>query len=262
MTAAGRSSVAGAVATHILTTLEKSSVVDTPHQLTHPPMFLPFVRLSVLLPLLSVASSRPESSHTATKVQLTLATLHAAALTTPRAESDTVDAPYFLVSIVGPQTKTATLHLPETGHLMIHEDQALGARPLVELSLEPGDSVRLLVSVLVGQKVAAEDEAAAAAASTKAFSLPASARADAVSSALAPVTKDGARWLGSATLLLTNEAGTTYWRALECVATCKVLSGAAATPLPEPNGKAVGGTVELSGSGGTYHMALKGQESL
>jgi hypothetical protein len=225
-------------------------------------MFSPIVRSSVLLPLLSVAAFRPESSHSATKVRLTLATLHAAALTTPRAESDTVDGPYFLVSILGPQAKTETMHLPETGHLMIHEDQALGARPLVDLSLEPGDSVRVLVSVLVGQKVAAADEAAAAAASTKAFSLPASARVDALASALAPITNEGARWLGSAAVLLTNEGGTTYWRALECVATCKVLSGAAATPFAEPNGKPVGGTVELSGSGGTYHMALKGQESL
>jgi hypothetical protein len=40
------------------------------------------------------------------------------------------------------------------------------------------------------------------------------------------------------------------------------LSGAAATPFADPAGKAVGGVVELSGSGGTYHMALKGQESL
>jgi hypothetical protein len=220
---------------------------------------LPVVRLSLLVPLLSVGSLRPAPSHAGTKVRLTLATLHAAALTTPRAQTDSVDAPYFLVSVLGPRTKTETIHLPDTGHLVIHEDEALGARPLVDLSLEPGDSVRLLVSVLEGKKVAAPVEVAAAAASTKALSLATKAPADIVSSALAPVTTDGARWLGSATLLLTNEAGTIYWRALECVASCKILSGGAAAAFASPSGKAVSGTVELSGSGGTYHMALKGQ---
>jgi hypothetical protein len=220
---------------------------------------LPVVRLSLLVSLLSVGSLRPTPSHAGTKVRLTLATLHAAALTTPRVATDSVDGPYFLVSIVGPHAKTETLHLPDTGHLVIHEDEALGARPLVDLSLEPGDSVRLLVSVLEARKVAAPVEVAAAAASTRALSLATTEPADVVSSALAPVTTDGARWLGSATLLLTNEAGTIYWRALECVATCKVLSGANSAALAAPSGKAVSGTVELSGSGGTYHMALKGE---
>jgi hypothetical protein len=223
----------------------------------------PVVRLSVLVPLLSVASFRPIPSHTGTKVTLTVATLHAAALTEPRAATDTVDGPYFLVSVLGPHAKTEALHLPESGHLMIHEDEALVARPLNELTLEPGDSVRLLVSVLEGKKIAGPDEVAAATASTKALALPAASRGEMLSSALAPITKDGAaHWLGSATLLVTNEAGTIYWRALECVATCKVLSGGEATPFAEPTGKAVGGVVELSGSGATYHMALKGKRAL
>lgn len=217
------------------------------------------VRLSVLVPVLGFAAHRPVPSHTATKVHLTLATLHAAALTAPRPATDSVDGPYFLVSIVGPRTKTATLHLPETGHLIIHEDEALGARGLTDVSLEPGDSVQVLVSVLEGKKVADSEETAAAAASTKALTQPAAERATALGSALAPLTKDGAHWLGSATLLLTNEGGTTYWRALECVATCKVLAGAESTALPAPTSKAIGGVVELFGAGGTYHMNLKGQ---
>jgi hypothetical protein len=152
-------------------------------------------------------------------------------------------------------------NLPATGHLSIHEDEALGARELVDLSLEPGDSVRLLVSVLEGKKVQTSDELAAAGASAKALLEPMASRVGTLSSALAPVTKGGAHWLGSAVLLLTNEGGTTYWRALECIATCKVLSGGAAVPFAGADAKPVGGVVELSGAGATYHMQLKGQQA-
>ena len=217
-----------------------------------------FVRLSTLLPLLSFMSFRPVPSHAPTKLRLSIALLHAAALTAPRAATDSTDGPYFLVSILGPQTKTATIHLPSTGHLTIHEDEALDARDLMDLSLEPGDTVRLLVSVLEGKKVMDAGEAAAAAASTKALSQPAAMQAATISSALAPITKEGSRWLGSATLVLTNEAGTIYWRALECVATCNVLSGGAATAFPESSTPPVAGVVELTGSGATYHMKLQG----
>ncbi|MDB4875349.1 MAG: hypothetical protein JWM41_1795 [Gemmatimonadetes bacterium] len=217
------------------------------------------VSVGVLLPVLAAMSFRSAQHHVPAKIHLTLATLHAAALTAPRAATDSVDGPYFLVSVLGPRTKTETIHLPESGHLHIRRGEALGTRPLVDLSLEPGDTVRLLVSVLEGAKVQGTDEAAAAAASTEALSQPAAARAGAVSSALAPITKDGAHWLGSATLLLTNERGTTYWRALECVATCKVLSGATATAFAAPSGAPVAGVVELSGAGGSYHMQLQGR---
>jgi hypothetical protein len=219
------------------------------------------VRLSVLLPLLAFMPGRHVVSHAPTKLRLTLATLHAAALTAPRAATDSADGPYFLVSILGPRTKTETIHLPTSGHLRIHQGEALGTRPLVDLSLEPGDTVQLLVSVLEGTKVHGSDESAAAAASTEALSQPTAARAGVVSSALAPVTKDGAHWLGSATLMLTNEQGTMYWRALECVATCKVLTGGAATAFAAPSGAPVVGVVELSGAGGTYHMQLQGQQA-
>lgn len=219
------------------------------------------VRLSTLLPFLSFMSDRPVAPHAPTKVRVTLATLHAASLTTPRALTDSVDGPYFLVSILGPQAKTETIHLPAAGHLTIHQDEALGARQLVDVSLNTGDSVRLLVSVLEGKKVQGSDEAAAAAASTQALSQPAATRAKTISSALSPViTKQEAHWLGSATLLLTNEGGTTYWRALECVSTCKVLSGGATTAFPT-GGATLAGVVELSGAGGTYHMQLQGRRA-
>ena len=177
------------------------------------------VRLGVLLPVFSFG-------HAPTTVRLTIATLHAASLTAPRAATDSTDGPFFLVSIQGPRTKMETIHLPESGHLSIHQDEALGARPLVDLNLEPGDSVRLLVSVLEGKKVDASGNA---------------------------------RLIGSANLLLTNDGGTTYWRSLECVATCRVLSGAAAKPFPATGG--VAGVVELSGAGGTYHLQLQGQRA-
>lgn len=220
------------------------------------------VRLSALLPFLSFISDRPVAHRAPTRLRVTVATLHAASLTTPRAPSDSVDAPYFLVSILGPGKITGTIHLPAAGHLTIHQDEALGARQLADVSLNPGDSVRLLVSVLEGKKVQPSDEAAAAEASTQALSQPSAAQAKIISTALSPViTKQEAHWLGSATLLLTNEGGTTYWRALECVSTCKVLSGASATAFPATAGARVAGVVELSGAGATYHMQLQGQRA-
>lgn len=193
--------------------------------------FVNVVRVTVLLPFFSLASYRESAPPAPAKLRLTLATLHAASLTTPWTPADSVDGPYFLVSIVGPREKRESIHVPATGHLLIHRDEALGARPLVDLSLEPGDSVHVLISVLEGDKVQGAAE-------------------------------DGAHRLGSAALLLTNEGGTAYWRALECVATCRVLSGGAVTAFAAPGGSPVGGVVELSGSGGTYHMQLQGQRTL
>jgi hypothetical protein len=218
------------------------------------------VRLSALIPLLCIASAGSRTPRAA-NVHLTMATLHAAALTAPRTAADSIDQPFFLVSILGPRTTTETMQLPASGHLRIHRDEALGARPLVDLSVAPGDTVRLLVSVLEGPKVQAVDEATAARASTKALSQSASARAATVASALAPVLGDGAHWLGSAILVLTNDGGTPYWRALECVATCSVVSGANAVPLPASSAAPTAGVVALSGAGATYHMQLQGQRA-
>jgi hypothetical protein len=187
-----------------------------------------------------------------------MATLHAAALTTPSGAGDTEDDPYLLVSILGPGANTAILQLPTTGHLNIHLDEALGARPLTDLSLQPGDSVRLLVSVLEAKQVRASDETQAAASSTKALAASPADRASALVPALAPVTQQDAHWLGSAVLLMTNEDGAIYWRGLDCIATCKVLNPPAGMAL-EPGAKPVAGVVELSGGGGTYHLQLQGQ---
>ena len=219
------------------------------------------VRVGVVLPFFSLLPFHSVQQHPPTGLRLTVATLHAATLTTPRAATDSVDGPYFLVSILGPRAKAEAIHLPATGHLTIHEDEALGARDLVDLNLAPGDTVQLLVSVLEGKKTSGPREIAAASASTPALSQPTAARAAIVSSALAPVTEDGAHWLGSATLTLTNEAGTMYWRKLECVSTCKVLSGAGSKAFGTSGSGTIAGVVELSGSGATYHMQLQGQST-
>jgi hypothetical protein len=74
---------------------------------------------------------------------------------------------------------------------------------------------------------------------------------------VAPLVKQGANVVGSVSLLLTNEGGDVYWRRLDCVASCKVVQAPAKTALPATNGQPLGSTVELSGSGGTYHLALR-----
>ena len=151
------------------------------------------------------------------KVQLTMATLHAAALTTPRAAGDSTDTPFLVFAVIGRSASKASV-LPDTGQLSIRNDGAVGTRPLTELSLERGDSAQVLISVL--ENGGGHD----------------------------------ARALGSLSLLITNEAGTVFWRRLECVTSCKVLNAPAATSLTAAGGPP--GVVELSGSGGTYHLAL------
>jgi hypothetical protein len=205
--------------------------------------------------LLFTTASAPHAP--AAAVHMTMATLHAAALTTPTGSGDTDDAPYLLVSVLGPGADTASLHLPSTGHLSIHLDEALGAGPLVDLSLQPGDSVRLLVSVLEAKQVRLSDETQAAASSTKTLGQHPSDGATALAAALAPVTQQDAHWIGSAALLITNENGAIYWRGLDCIATCKVLNPPAGTDLV-PGAKPVAGVVELTGGGGIYHLQLQG----
>lgn len=213
------------------------------------------VRRCLILGLLCVSSSAFQH-RVPTTVRLSLATLHAAELTTPRAAMDSADAPYLLMSIRGPRATSTTIRRPELGQLRVRRDEALGARPLTEVSLEPGDSVRVLVSVLEGLNARANDEMAAAAASTRALAQP-SGLAERVTSALSPLARNGGHWLGSVTLLLTNDDGALYWRELDCVATCKVLSGAAATRLPAASDSSVAGVVELTGGGATYHLKLQ-----
>jgi hypothetical protein len=191
------------------------------------------------------------------KVRLTIATLHAAALTGPRAQTDSVDDPYFLVSIVGRRGSASMLQLPAKGHLRIHQNEALGERPLTELSLGAGDSVRVIVSVLSGAVHEAEEKAAADA-STRALESGSSPLARQLTAAMSPITAAGARWLGSSELVIANDDGIVRWRALRCLVSCEVVSGEAAATLDETNAKQQG-VVALSGAGGSYHMQLRAE---
>ena len=202
----------------------------------------------------SAGSAPPE------RVQLTIATLHAAALTTARAPGDSLDAPFFVMSVIGPHAPAAAI-MPEGGPLTIRRDQALGARPLTELSLADGDSVQVLLSVLENATEKGADGLRASDASREVRPLSSSKRVEQVTRLLAPFVDQGAHVLGSASLLVTNEGGAIYWRSLECIASCKVLSGPAATPLLATAAQPSAGTVELSGHGGTYHLALQAKRA-
>ena len=191
------------------------------------------------------------------KVQLTIATLHAAALTTARAPEDSLDAPFFVMSVIGPHAGASAI-LPEGAPLTIRRDQALGARPLTELSLADGDSVQVLLSVLENATEKGADRLRAIGLTrARAATMSSAERVDRVTRLIAPFVDQGAHVLGSASLIVTNERGATYWRSLECIASCKVLSGPAATPLSAASGQPSAGTLELSGHGGTYHLALQ-----
>jgi hypothetical protein len=190
------------------------------------------------------------------KVRLTIATLHAAALTTARAPGDSLDAPFFVMSVIGPHAGTPAI-LPEDAPLKIRRDEALGARPLTELSLADGDSVQVLLSVLENATEKGADRLHAADASKDAHALSAAERVEQMTRLLAPFVDQGAHVLGSASLLITNEGGTIYWRSLDCIASCKVVSAPATTPLLATTAQPSGATLELSGHGGTYHLALQ-----
>ena len=115
----------------------------------------------------------------------------------------------------------------------------------------------MLVSVLENATVQMPDEARTGATSAKPRAASASEQVDQVTRLVAPLLKQGANWLGSVSLLLTNEGGSIYWRRLECVASCRVLSAPAASALPATTAQPFAATVELSGNGGTYHLALR-----
>jgi hypothetical protein len=197
-------------------------------------------RGTALAALLSVAIAR-ETDHTAeATVQLNVRTMHAAALSTARSASDAVDAPYLLVSTLGPRDTRAASRLPaDSAHRMIRLDQALSPQPLSTLRLQPGDSVRVLVSLMEGDsRAGAADDAAANASIT------------ALASASAQRVTD--------LQLVTNEGGKTYWRTLDCLASCKVLSRPTS---PELAAAPTAGVLELTGAGATYHMQLSGQRA-
>lgn len=220
------------------------------------PLTMPIQNAATLL-LLSAGLLLPAARHAGpatASIKVDIATVHAAALTTARGATDASDGPYLLVSVIGPGAHRESRHLPDGGHVTLEQDQAAGTMALGTLSLEPGDSVRLLISILEADSVSLPEEAQAAAAATEALGQAgAHPSAELAGAAIAPLTGRGAHWIGSATILLTNEGGTARWRGYECLRSCKVLQPPSDAALAT---KATAGVVELSGDGGTYHMQV------
>jgi hypothetical protein len=198
------------------------------------------------------------------RVSLDLTTLHAAALSKARGPADSTDAPYLLLSVVGSTGRTETRTIPAAGHWSLALDGAIGVTPITTFDLEPGDSIRVLLNVLEDRATSPQElEIATAAtrmtAERRTFSnAPA---AGALSAALAPLVTRGAHWLGTVSLLLTNDGGTTNWTRLDCVSSCSISrspigTGGQVAMLESTSTRAVTGVVELSGASATYHLQV------
>jgi len=216
------------------------------------------------LTVLGLGASARYPAAPAAQVSLDLATLHAAALSASRGAGDSTDAPYVLISIVSGNGRSTTMEMPATGHYTIHLDQALGSTPITKLDIAPGDTVRILFSVLENNTLA-DNELPVATATTRTlteqqprFGAPA---ANVVTPALAPLTSTGAHWLGSASVLLSNLDGKLVWGAFDCVQSCKVLSSPAKDGGSEVDAGGASGVVELSGSSATYHMKVSAKRT-
>lgn len=209
--------------------------------------------------LFLLGATIPRSTDAPANLQLAVATIHAAALTTPRSAADSLDHPFLLVSRLGADGKADVSRLPATSHFVIRNNQALGAQTLLSLALQPGDSAHLLMSLLENPDVHLADEARVAEASAAVLREATARRAEVLASHLAPLVKQGAQWIGSMRVVIVNDGGTLRWKQLECVATCTVVAAPTAPdilPAPAPQS---GGVVELSGAKGTYHVNLRTQ---
>jgi hypothetical protein len=217
----------------------------------------PLALSATLLATLAAASpAAPQPRPDALSVQVNVATLHAATLTTARGADDRGDQPYILASILGPGTATRTARLPDDGHLAIQLDEAVKSRPLVSLSLAPGETARMVIAALEGSKVDVALEGRVATAGTARPNEAPTALGARLAAAMAPLTGRADHWLGSALLDISNEAGTLRWRTFACLATCEVLSVPDASAAP---GTPLSGVLELTGAGGTYHLQLETQ---
>lgn len=214
---------------------------------------------------LAPATLPGKTTATAAEVQLDMATLHAAALSVARTPKDSTDAPFLLVTVLGPGATHSSLQMPSASkHWMIRQDEAKGAAPLTALTIAPGDSVRVLFTLLEGDQVNAADESTTSAALTKLKLTSDSKNSSVVASTLAPLTSRGAHWIGSATMLLTNEGGKTYWRALDCVSTCSVSNSpvqANGSELAAQSADGLSAVLELNGSAATYHLKVTAKRS-
>ncbi len=195
-------------------------------------------------------------------IKVDIATLHAAALTRARASGDASDGAYLLVSIVGPGAASESVHLPDGAHVTLEQNQAVAPMKLSSFTLEPGDSVRVLVSILESDQLALPEELQAAVATTAAMGQSrARPSADLVTTALAPLTAREAHWIGSASLLLINDGGTARWRGVDCVKSCAVLQPVTEASLAANAPRPAAAVVELSGGSGTYHLQVTMQRT-
>ena len=104
----------------------------------------------------------------AAQIQLGMRTLHAALLSAARTPSDSADAPYLLVTVFGPGTANSDMQMPAANtHWAIRKNEAKGATPLTLLNLAPGDSVRVLLTLLEGGLVTGTAETTTGKALTK-----------------------------------------------------------------------------------------------
>lgn len=208
----------------------------------------------------------PPAKAAPAQVQLSMTTLHAAALSKARTASDSTDAPYLLVTVFGPGSMQTSMQMPSANkHWAIRQDEAKGAAPLTALVIAPGDSVRVLFTLLEAEQVnsAAETSVGTALAKLNAASMSA---ATAIEPTLSPLTTHGAHWIGSGTMLVTNEGGKTYWRALDCVSTCTVsnspVKAAGDSELTASASNATAGVLELNGNAATYHLQVSAKRTM
>jgi hypothetical protein len=174
------------------------------------------IALSVAL----VGYGQSPPSPLAARLQLDLATVHAAALTTARSPADANDDLVLLITTRDEKGVSASYRLPEAGYFTLGLDQVTRPRSFLAREVEPGETLAIEVTVREGRG------------------------ADAAS-------------IGSFKLVLTNAADALTWKSLECTSTCSVLTNPASRVVA-PSGAPVGGVVELTGAGGTYHVNLQG----
>jgi hypothetical protein len=156
----------------------------------------------------------------AARLQLDLATVHAAALSTARSASDSTDDLVLHVTTRDAKGVRSSYRLPEEGYFTLGLDQVTRPRSFLAKELDAGESIEIEVTVREGRA------------------------GDATS-------------IGAFRLVLTNAADALTWKSLECTSTCSVLTNPASRVVAT-GGAPVGGVVELTGAGGTFHVNLQG----
>jgi hypothetical protein len=225
------------------------------------------VPLGIVLPtMLAAAAPAPRQHAEAGRITVNLATLHVARLSTARSSGDSADSPFLLLSLLQTSTPSLTRRVPDDAPWRLRTDAAVPSTPLLSMALSPGDTACVLVSVMEREAPGSPRDTALASASAQQLrrsGAPLLGPASGIlASSLGQLTPDGANWIGSVSLLVTNEAGTIHWRRMECVQYCSVLQGppdAASGMVVAPAGghpPAAIGVFELTGDSAIYHLAV------